>query len=81
VILQGGHNYIMNETGKTLYVTKIAYGNREQVTDIIPAIRNNEVGDIIDYESIRWFVNPMDKIRVAKGTESLTITYVDFQTY
>lgn len=79
--ITGGCSYILNNTGKTVYLTKISYGNNKQERNNVSQIKNGDALSRSDIESIRWFSKPREKIFVSKGTEGKIVTYIDFQSY
>jgi hypothetical protein len=81
ILIYGNHEYLLNKTGRTLYLTTIAYGKNIQVRDNVSLINNEDACSMADIESIRWFKEPRETIRVPKGTEGKNVTYIDFQSY
>lgn len=79
--LQRGHSYILNNSQKSLYLTKIAYGEEKSLDNNISIINNGEAKDVTNEKNIFWFVSPREKIKVIQGTKGEYVTYVNFQAY
>lgn len=84
ISLKGDKSYIMNQTGETLYFSRIAYGDKTPVNKRLIELKNNNVictkslGE--DYY-LWWFMDPRDKIRVSKDVKGKYVVYIDFQPY
>ena len=84
--LQVREKYVYNCTGRTLYFTTIkyekkSYGGKNQSYNNVSSLKSGNVKNLRGYETLYWFVNPREKIKVARGIDRQKITYVDFCPY
>lgn len=73
--------YIFNNTGRPLYLSKIAYGDAEQQEEYIYKLDTNHLIELSNEDGISWFQSPRERIRVSSSIRGENIVYIDFIPY
>ena len=76
----GGHSYILNNTGKTLYLTKVTYGNYATEENNKSQLKNGEAVPRKNLGQIRWFYEQEEKKNIKKRTKQKTVTFISFRS-